>query len=141
MKTVLTFLLAYLLSMMAGAVIITWIADKSGGDETFILAFMAEALLASIVTLVLAIAYVAAPRPGAIAATALVLIGLYLALMAAIVGYDAWAGGFQLAWSALPLFAAAGLSGLVVIAIQWWLISRRALRVAGGRPIVGEAAG
>lgn len=141
MKTFMTFLFAYVSSLIAGAAIITVIAERTGGDETFILAFMAEALVTSVVAVVLAIAYVAAPGPHNVSVAALGLVALHLALMVAVVALDIWFGGLQLAWSDLPLFGSACLSGLMVIAVQWWLIRRRAIRVAGGRPIVREATG
>lgn len=141
MKTFMTFLLAYVSSLIAGAAIITLIAERTGGDETFILAFMAEALVTTVVTVVLAIAYIAAPGPHSVSAAALGLVALFLVLMVVVVALDIWFGGLQLAWSDLPLFGSACLSGLIVIAVQWWLIRRRAIRVAGGPPIVREATG
>ncbi|MBN8944128.1 MAG: hypothetical protein J0H01_31760 [Rhizobiales bacterium] len=141
MKTFMTFLLAFIGSLIAGAAVITLIAERTGGDETFILAFMAEALVTSVVTLVLVIAYIAAPGPHSVSMAALGLVALYLALTAAVVALDIWSGGLELAWSDLPLFGAACLSGLIVIAVQWWLVRRRAIRVVGGAPIIREAAG
>ncbi|QCI68219.1 hypothetical protein [Phreatobacter stygius] len=141
MKTFLTFLLAYVLSLLAGSAIIVWIAEKTAGDETFILAFMAEALVASIAIVVFAIVYLGALDPRNISVTALILSAVLLALTAAIIAYDIWSGGLALAWTDLPLFGSVGLSGLVAIAIQWWLIRSRARRVAGGRPILEKASG
>jgi hypothetical protein len=135
MKTFFLFVVAFVLSMLAGSTVVVAVAEKVRADETFIIAFFMLALVSFVAIAVFAIAYLAgrAARHLDWAGGGMAL--LYLGLMAALVVFEmADARGRPMPSSkGLVLIAAMAGSGLLTVLVQWWLIRRRFVKA--GRAI------
>jgi hypothetical protein len=132
-RMVLSLCAALILSLLAGGMVVQVIAQAVRGDEVYILAFMWVPLVACLCLVVLGVTGAIAGTVGALDRAAMIL-GLLAA--AAGIGLLIWSlvagGGANLAREG-PLIAAFVLPVWAVTLTQWWLLRRRAVRLAGAR--------
>ena len=126
MRTVFTFIGAFLLSMLVAGMIAVQIAISTGAREEFILVFMALELFGLVTIIVFALVYGRASKAQAFtkAATVLFAIVVALSVAACVASFVSHRSATEVLNDAKIFVPVAIVSGLVIL-IQKWLIARR----------------
>ena len=129
MRSFLTSLLALIVSLLFGAVIVQWLAERSDGSEEWLVAYGLAILVAGTVTVVFFIEQLAFGTRKAAYVAALILIAIFVLVAGTLVwGSIALSSGPADAAQDAPLIAGIVLPGLVIILLQWLIVRWRAPR-------------
>ena len=131
MKTFLTLVLAFVLSLFAGGMVVQIVAEAVRGDEAFIIAYAVMPVFVTLSMLVLTIVYKITHRARAVGLAAGVMAGLLLLAATGAILFDYAATGSRIWARSVPLFGSVAVGGSLAVAIQYWLLRRRALQRAG----------
>jgi hypothetical protein len=131
MKTFLTLLLAFVLSLLAGGMTVQIVAEAVRGDEAFIIAHAVMPVFVTLSMLVLAIVYSVTHRPGALGLAASLMAGLLVLAATGAILFDFVATGSRVWARSVPLFGSVAVGGCLATAIQYWFLRRRALQRVG----------
>ena len=108
------------LSLFVGGMVAQQLAVATGATEEYILVFMAVVLLALVFALVFFIAQFAANARRAVDTTAKWLLTIFAVLVVALLGFEYWAVGGDMAKlkGDLPIIAGLTLPGLAIILVD-----------------------
>ncbi len=142
MRNLLTAIVAFLASALAGSIVVYVIAVETRAQEEFILAFSAIAPLGLVVVLPLLVAsYMREPRR-AVSRVARWLLALMAILLAALFGYAFYAAQSRTGIVRdLPVLAGISIPAIVILAMQWLVFRWRARPAAPPRPMQFGRAG
>ena len=133
------------LGTLALAVIVSWVLAgfiqvalgiELNAREEFIIAMMAEVVLALLVAVVFGLVLAARGGRRALAIAAVVLVALGLASLAGLEAFSLSDEARAVDPSDFPLLIELGLPGLVTVVIQWWLVRRHLARTAARAALV-----
>ncbi|MBX3531087.1 MAG: hypothetical protein KF849_10800 [Rhizobiaceae bacterium] len=130
MRTLLTSIVALLLSSLAGSAVVQALAVTTNATEEFIVAFAFVPVAAVVLTFIFFVAQLAGPRP-TIDRVARWIAVLLLAATLVLFGFEYWAdaGNLDLVRRALPLLGALALSAWTVLVVHWLFVRWRARAV------------
>lgn len=126
MRALLTTLMAFFLSLLAGGVVAQQLAVLTGAGEEYILVFIAVVLL----SIVFAAAFLMAQLIGgrtAVGSTAVWSLAVLAVLVVGLIGFEFWAVGGDMAKlrADLPIIAGLALPGFVVVVVDWLFVRWR----------------
>jgi high-affinity K+ transport system ATPase subunit B len=125
------------LSFLAGGIIAQQLAVATGAREEYILVFIAVILLGLVFALVFFIAQFATDARQAVDAAAKWSLAIFALLAVALLGFEYWAVGGDMAMlkADLPIVAGLILPGLAIILVDWlfvrWRVGAPRLEVGG----------
>ncbi len=127
MRAFVTLLLAFGLSLLAGATAATQIAVMTQAREEFILVFMLVAVIAALASAAFAVAMIRGDVPRRVAWTGRALVALLAILVMALAGFAYWAarGSFEAAQRDLPILLGVAGPSLAVVLVQWLIVGWR----------------
>lgn len=126
MRTLLTSLMAMIISGFAGGIIAQLIAEKTYADQEFILAFMVSALVTIVTTILFFIAQMMSNPASAVSS-----LGKWLAIAVAVASiallvFAGWENGFQFSSSKENwLLVGMTVPGIVTVLTHWWFVRWR----------------
>ena len=137
MRTFFTSLVAFILSGLAGGLVVQWLAIATGAEEEYILVFMFAALVTCIVTFIFFVAQFTTDPVAAVAMTGKWLLIVFVVLLALLVALILYAdSSAAVVKKDIPMVAGLGLPGLVTIILHWlfvrWRVRRRLIKTQVG---------
>ena len=126
MRALLLTLVAFFLSLLAGGMVAQQLAVLTGAGEEYILVFIAVVLLAIVFALVFLVA-VLAGGPAGVATAGKWSLAVFAVLLVALLGFEFWAVGGDLAKlrADLPIIGGLVLPGIVIIGVDWLFLRWR----------------
>lgn len=129
MRTFWSFVWAFFLSLMVSQIVAQQMAVYFKAQEEFIAVIMLLIIFTVVSLAIFAIVFVVGKSPAALDKTAFILAGIAIASVAAIALFDFATNGWkQLDIKELQLCAEIMTPAVIVVAAQWWVVRRRALR-------------
>ena len=137
MRTFFTSLVAFILSGLAGGLVVQWLAIATGAEEEYILVFMFSVLVTCIVTFIFFVAQFMTDPVAAVAMTGKWLLIVFVVLLALLVALILYAdSSAAVVKKDIPMVAGLGLPGLVTIILHWlfvrWRVRRRLIKTQVG---------
>jgi hypothetical protein len=129
MRSVLTLLLAFILSAFVGTMVQTQLAVAFNAGVEFAAVLMLFLISAVVAIIVFAIALAAARRAGIIDWVALALLVVTALMVAAFAVIGAGGRAIAMSRDDLPILAEIVVPTAIMIGIQWWMVRRRWRRV------------
>jgi hypothetical protein len=133
-RSLLTSILALIVSSFVGMLIAQVLAVETNGGQEWIAVFFVTVLVAAAVTVVYFIVQLASGTRRAAAATAVVLLAIFLFLAGGLAAFTIWSSNPETAAKDLPIIAGLILPGVAIILVQWLIVRWRAPRIAEQPP-------
>ena len=129
-RALLTTLIAFFLSLGAGALVAQQMAVATGAGEEYILVFMAVVVFAAVLAMVFFVAQLRADKRRAVDVAAAWGLVVFIILLISLVGIEFWMVSWDMAKLAadLPIIGGLFLSGLAILLVDWLFVRWRAER-------------
>lgn len=132
MRALFSTLVAFFLSLLAGGMVAQQLALMTGAGEEYILVFIMVVLLAIVFAAVFLLGLLTA-GPAGIAIAGKWSLVVFAVLFAALLGFEFWAVGGDMAklTADLPIIGGLVLPGIVIIAVDWLFLRWRLGKATG----------